>query len=948
MQDFKKIEEDMLKFWEDNDIYLKSKKNNAKGKKFYFLQGPPYTSGKLHIGHAWNNSMKDIAMRYFRLKGYDVWDRAGYDMHGLPTENKVQKDMNLKDKDAIINFGLDKFAIRCKEFSFNGAKQMNLDLLRLGIWMDFENAYMPITNDFISGEWLLFKEAWKQKRLYKGKKVMSWCGSCETSLAKHELEYETLKEDSIFLKFKVNKKQNEYLVIWTTTPWTILYNLAVMVNPDLYYVKAEVETEKGKEVWIVAKDLAFVFITGLLGYKFETLETFLGEKLEGLSYEHPLHEELKKEYADLKKRCPNVHTVLLSKQYVDTSAGSGLVHCAPGCGPEDYEVGRAYNIEAFNSLDEKGVLTSGKFNGWVAKKDDKKFIEYFKNNGCLITETEVEHEYAHCWRCHNPIVFRTTEQWFLKIEDLIPEILEYNKKIKWEPKSSKDSYESWISNLRDNGVTRQRFWGTPAPIWECSCGYVEVIGSKDELKEKAIDDLPDDLHKPWIDEVKIKCSKCGKIIERILDVLDVWLDSGTVSWNCLYYPDKKDLFEKYFPADLILEATEQTRLWFSMLQICSAIMFKKPCYVGAYNHGMIFDFEGTKMSKSLGNIISPYEVVDKFSSDILRYYICETTAGENINFNWETIKQKQRNLIVFQNMANYLLQLKNSEGLESGELGIEEKYILSRLNSAVKKVTFLFEAYKFDETITELEKLLLDISRVYIKMTRDKSLESPGIVYNTLKDVYVKAIQMFATICPLFCESIWQSLRSVDIVSEESVHLTTWPKYDEKLINEEIEKEFVGVMKIIELGLGQRDKAQVGLKWPLGKADVVCDVNLDEEIVGLISKQLNVKTIDYSQGKEISVKLDLTMTKDLEEEGFAREIMRKVQSMRKDAGLNRNDRIRLYLKFEVDLKRWKNMIAERCGTVEINFGAETLDKGSSVVGDIKGKKFILGIEKINK
>ncbi len=947
MQDFKLVEEEMLKFWEGNDIYLKSKKKNAKGKKFYFLQGPPYTSGRLHIGHAWNNSMKDLAMRYFRLKGYDVWDRAGYDMHGLPTENKVQKDLNLKDKEEIVKFGLEKFALKCKEFSYNGAKQMNVDLKRFGIWMDFENAYMPITNDFMSAEWLLIKEAWKQKRLYKGKKVMSWCGNCETSLAKHELKYETLKEDSIFLKFKVDGKENEYLILWTTTAWTISFNLAVMVNPDLYYVRARVETKNGKEVWVVAKDLAQVFISGLLGYKFEILEVFKGEKLEKLSYVHPLHEELKREYTELKKRCPNVHTVILSKQYVDTFAGSGLVHCAPGCGPEDYEVGREYGIEAYNTLDEKGIITTGFFAGWVAKKDDRKFIEYFEKNGCLITETEVEHEYAHCWRCHKPIVFKATEQWFLKIEDLVPEILKYNQQIKWEPRSAKESYEAWISNLKDNGITRQRFWGTPVPIWECSCGHVEVIGGIEELKKKAISKLPEDLHKPWIDSVKIKCSKCGKNIERVPDVLDVWIDSGTVSWSCLYYPEKKEFFEKYFPADLILEATEQTRLWFSLLQICSAIMFKKPCYLGAYNHGMIFDFEGVKMSKSLGNIVSPYEVVEKYSSDIFRYYICGIAAGENINFNWEDIKQKQKNLIVFQNMGNYLLQLKEFGGVEERELGIEEEYILSRLNSTIKEVSRLFESYKFDETIVQIEKLLLDLSRIYIKVTRDKSLESPGTVYGTLREVYVKAIQMFSTICPLYCEFIWQSLKKSGIVSEESVHLVTWPMFEEKLIDIELEKKFEGVMKIVEMGLAQRDKAQVGLKWPLSKAEVVCDVNLDEEVIGLISKQLNVKTIDYAKG-ELSVKLDITMNKELEEEGFAREIMRRVQSLRKEAGLNRNDRVRLYLKFEIDLKRWKNLIAERCGAVEINFGAETLDKGSAVVGEIKGKKFVLGIEKINK
>jgi isoleucyl-tRNA synthetase len=936
MQDFKKIEEETLQFWKDNNIYEKSKKKNEKGKKFYFLQGPPYTSGRLHIGHAWNNNMKDIAMRYFRLTGRNVWDRAGYDMHGLPTENKVQQELKLPDKKAIIAYGLDKFAKRCMDFSMDNVKLMNQDLKRLGIWMDFDNPYLPVTNDFMSSEWLLIKTAYEQKRLYRGKKVMQWCSSCETSLAKHELEYENVSDKSIYVKFKVknpkNKKDNEYLVIWTTTPWTLPFNLGIMAHPDFTYVKAKVDNE----VWIVAKDLAEHLIKDILGKNYAVLEEIPGKKLEGLEYIHPFEKDMP--YAHLKKMHKNVHTVLLSKQYVTLDAGTGLVHCAPGCGPEDYEVGKEYGIEAFNSIDEKGIFeNSGDFDGLVAKKDDEKFISSLESAGALLASEKVNHDYAHCWRCHSPIVFRATEQWFLKTEDLVKKILDYNKTIKWVPKTVQNSYESWITNLKDNGITRQRFWGTPVPIWECKfCGKVEVIGSQDELKEKAMHNLPENLHKPWIDQVFLKCPDCKKEMIRIPDVIDVWIDSGTVSWNCLHYPQQKDYFNKFFPADLILEASEQAHLWFSMLQICSTIMFKKSCYSGIFGHGMILDFQGMKMSKSLGNIISPYEVIDKYSSEILRYYICETKAGENINFNWEDVKQKQRNLLVLMNTANYLVQLKTKE---DKKIGFEEQYLLSKLNSSIKKTTQLFEAYRFDETITELEKLYLDISRVYIKMTRDKSSESPGIVYSALKEAYIQALKMFSTICPLVTESIWQQLRKAEIVKEESVHLSSWPEYDDKLIDLKLEEQFESAMKVIEAGLFARDKAQIGLKWPLAKAEVTCENPVSKEIQEIIMNQLNVKKITLKKGKELKVELDTKMTPELEAEGYAREISRKVQALRKTSSLVKENLIDLVVVVDEKLKKLvepqKDMIKDRTNSKKIEittkapakkFQAETKDK----------------------
>lgn len=918
MLDFKKIEEQILHFWKQKKIYEKVKRKNRKGKKFYFLQGPPYTSGELHIGQAWNNSMKDILLRYKRMQRFNVWDRAGYDMHGLPTENRAQKELKLKDKKAILDYGLDKFIKYCLKISSKTVKSMSEDLLRLGVWLDYENAYLPISEEFIEGEWWFIKKAWEQKRLYKGKKVMQWCANCETALAKHELEYENIKENSIFLKFKIKSKKDEYLIIWSTTPWTIWFNLAVMVNPRLEYVKAEVEVteSKKKEKWILAKPLANVFISGLLGKKYKIIEEFKGEQLEGIEYEHPLYKELKDQFENL---AADIHKVILSEQYVDVSAGTGLVHCAPGCGPEDYAVAQQYGIPPFNNLDEKGIFRNmGKFSGLKAKDDDKKFVEILKEKNSLIAETEIEHEYPFCWRCHKPVVFRTTEQWFLKIEDLRKKLLDFNKDVKWQPKFTKRNYDLWTENLKDNSVTRQRFWGTAVPIWECECGRVEVIGSIDELKKKT--KLPENLHKPWIDDIKWRCNKCGKLMRRIEDIIDVWIDSGTASWNCLYYP-KTRRYMNLYPADFILEATEQIRLWFSMLQICSAIALNKSSYKAVYCHGMILDFEGMKMSKSLGNIISPYEIINKYSSDVLRFYICQTRAGENINFNWKDVKQKQRNLWVFWNLHKLLLDLK--ENKKAGKVEIEEKYILSRLNSTIKRTTELFKNYELDKTITEIEKLFLDLSRVYIQLTRERSDEK--IIYETLRDVYIACLKMFSVICPFITDGIWQNLRKEKMVKEESVHLCSWPKTNERKINKKLEEYFSSALEIIEVGLAARADAAIGLKWPLAKTEIKTEKIVRKDLQDIIKRQLNVKKLVIKTGR-LAIKLDTEITKELEVEGFSREIARKVQAARKKVNLIKKDKINLVIITDLNLEKHKEFIKERTNASKILISKKISDE----------------------
>jgi isoleucyl-tRNA synthetase len=978
--DAKAIEPEVIDFWEKNKVYAKAKQKGKGRKPFYFLQGPPYTSGRIHIGTAWNNCLKDMVLRYKRMSGFNVWDRAGYDMHGLPTENAVQKKLGLKTKDEIEKYGMDKFIKECLAFSKEGALVMNKDLWRLGVWMDYENAYWPIRNSFIEGEWWLIKKAWENKRLYKGVKVMTWCASCETALAKHELEYENVTEDSIFIKFPVLGKKNEFLILWTTTPWTIPFNLAVMVNPELEYVRAKVDDE----VWIVAKGLVGVFVQAVAGKKFTIVEEMKGDKLAGLKYVHPFAEDIPyfKEIAKDAKTAKNLHTVILSEEYVDLSAGSGLVHCAPGCGPEDYEVGQKYSLPPFNNIDERGIFFDmGKFSRLVAKRDDKQFVEELDKKGLLIAQVPVEHEYAHCWRCHNPVVFRTTEQWFMKVEDLRDKIKNANAKVNWVPARSKQDFDAWISSLRDNSVTRQRFWGAPVPIWVCpDCNNTTVIGTIDELKQKAATKVPDDLHKPWIDDVLLNCDRCkqGKM-KRIPDVIDVWIDAGTTSWNCLDYPAETELFNKLYPADFILEATEQIRLWFSMLQICSFIAMDKPSYKNVYCHGMILDWQGTKMSKSLGNFISPYEVIDKMGVDVLRYYMCGMTAGENINFSWDDAKQKQRNLVVLWNIANYLLGLaselelnpaKIEEKKIKAKLATEEKYIFSKMNSAIKKATEFFESYSIDKTISVVEELFLDLSRGYVQMIRDKaavgSKEEKEVVFYTIYKVLLECLKLFAPIAPFVTEKIYQSLKHEFKLETESIHLFDWPKQDEKMIDSKLEEQMIAAQEIITAVMFAREKAGLGVRWPVGHIELVTkDKAVAEALEALgeiIKTQVNVKEIHLHESApsvekhiEVDVRggklyLNPERTPELEAEGFARELMRKIQSLRKKAGLEKVDRIDLNIVADNELAGmlsvWKDKIQEKVGAVKFEITTAEPKKTHKHVTEekIKDKKITIGFD----
>ncbi|MBW2974722.1 isoleucine--tRNA ligase [Candidatus Woesearchaeota archaeon] len=1034
------IEKEILEFWENNKVYAKVKAKNKGKKPFYFLDGPPYTSGKIHLGIAWNKSLKDFVLRYKRMNGFDVWDRAGYDMHGLPTAHKVMEKLGIKNKDEIPKLGVSKFIEECKRLSTSNMELMNRDFSRLGIWMDFDNPYQSIKNEFMEGEWWLVKKAHDNKRLYEGEKVMHWCPRCGPSLAKHELEYKNVTDQSIFLKFNIKGRKDEYLIIWTTTPWTIAYNLGVMVNPDEDYVRAKVDGE----VWVVAQKLANIFISSL-DKKFTVLEKFKGQKLEGMEYDHPFMDDLKGLYEGLKAKSKNVHTVLLSAEYVDTSSGSGLVHCAPGCGPEDYEVGHRYGILPFNTLDENGNYdqTMGRFSGLNAKADNERFIQELDKKGALLAKRPVEHEYAHCWRCKNAVVFRTTKQWFFRVEDLKEKMRELNKKVFWVPGwAGSNWFDSWLDNLRDNGITRQRYWGTPLPIWRCDkCNDYRVIGSIAELKKLA-NDLPNDLHRPYIDKVRIKCS-CGGDMKRIPDILDVWVDSGTASWNCLDYPNKDALFRKLWPPHFILEGKDQIRGWFNLLLVASMISMNRHSYKACYMHGFVQDADGRKMSKSLGNIISPYEVIDKFGSDTLRYYLVGgANPGLDIIYNSDDIKIKQKNLTVLWNLHKYLIDMVNNSKVDVKKLkidkkrcSIEEKYILSKLNSTIKKVTELAEQYKLNEIPWLIEELYLELSRTYIQLTREKSSlgtdKEKELVIAVTYYVLFEVMKLSAPIMPFITEKISLNLKDVFGLKGESIHLHRWPQYIESDIDSSLENNISVIQNVVQSVLAGRERIGLGIRWPLSEIIVVSKdkkaIEAVEKLESLLKIQTNVKEVRVQQtlpGIKLSVKADFgklgpdfgklapkivarlavespksilshiekegkfavdvdgakvnlvrehiivertvpdpyqeadfkggflylnkELDKELEQEGFAREIMRRVQSLRKKAGLEKKDRVDVFIRTELDLSRFEEQIINKVGarTLTISESSPKVKFSSSSKEKVKGRSFEIFLGKV--
>lgn len=847
------IEPAIRSFWKEQGVTAQLNTPNPSLPPFYFLDGPPYTSGQVHIGTAWNKSMKDFLVRYKRMQGCSVFDRAGYDMHGLPNEHATMKELGLHTNEDIFSFGLAEFIRACKKRGLDNLAVMNTDFERLGVSLNLTDAYQTMSDEWIEAVWWLVKKAHTEGRLYEGFRPMAWDPVHESACAKHELFYKEVSDESIYVKFKLDS--GEFAIVWTTTPWTIPFNLMIIVNPALEYVRLRV----GEEKWIVAKECVERVCKAALCTPYVE-ETFLGSALLGRSYTHFFKDEL--DYASIKKDHPAVHTIVGSAEYVTTAAGSGLVHAAPGCGPEDYEVGVQHGVPAWNLLDSKGryPVDAGVFSEKTARADDDFFVERIDAAGALVAQKTYVHDYPHAERSKAAVVYKTTPQWFFKVDDIKEEMIQQNQGVSWNPQAGFNSFASWLSHLRDNSITKQRFWGTPFPVWRSSDGEIIVVGSKEELMELSGSSL-DELHKPWIDDVVIV--RDGKEFRRIPDVIDVWVDAGVASFAALGFPKNTELFERYFPADFIIEGNDQVRGWFNLLMVTGVLGFGKVPFKNVYMHGMIQDAHGRKMSKSLGNYIVPGEVIDAFGADAARlYFISGARAGNDFSYNKDDCEQKMRSLNVFWNVHQYILDLASSVSagsLSEGTLGIEERYILSWYHRTLQEVDQRMSVYDLENAARLVEELYLGISREYIQLIRHKVSGSDdeqkrAVVY-TLLEVYGGCVRLLAPLCPFVSEAVYQNMRSVLPDSAQSVHLCTLPKAEASLIDASLEERMRLTQQIISALLAARDAAQIGVRWPLERASIQ-GVSVPAEFVTIIKEQTNIHELSFVSDLPVQIALE--------------------------------------------------------------------------------------------
>lgn len=969
----KETEEEISNFWSDNSIYQKSKEKRKDGKNYYFNDGPPYTTGSIHLGTAWNKVLKDMVLRYKRMQGFNVRDQPGFDMHGLPIEVKVEEKLKIRNKQEIFDkLGMDGFIEECRDFALKNLDKMVEQFKELGVWMDWDNPYRTIDNSYIEGAWWALKKAFEKDKLYKGPKVVTWCSRCATALAKHELNYKNVEENSVFVKFKLEEKENEYILVWTTTPWTLPSNMFVAVHPDLDYVRIKVEDE----IWILARDLVPALM-GVIGKDYEIIDEFKGTELHGLDYVHPFLKEMPRQ-KELKEEVENAHKVLnvgedIFHDFVNLSAGTGCVHSAPGTGPEDFEVGKHYNIPAFCPVDENGKLNedAGKYEGLRTKKEDDKIVKDLREKGVLIYENEVEHEYPHCWRCKNPVIFRATEQWYLAVSDLKDELIEENEKINWTPSWAGSKWlKDWLENLQDWCISRQRFWGIPLPIWECKNGHRKVVGSRDELGGDV-----DDLHRPWIDEVTFECEECGEKMERISDILDVWLDSGAAIWASLGFPKDEEKFKKWWPADFIAEGKDQIRGWFSSLLNLSMISHEEAPYESVYMHGFVADKDGLKMSKSVGNIVEPEEVIEEVGADGWRLYcISAANPGEDLRFNWKDLKESYKMLNILWNVSNFAEYMETEDfnpekyELDLNKLKPEDEWVLSRLNTLKKEVTDSFEAHEFQDVPNLLRDFVVDdLSRWYIKLIRDRTwVSEKGEDKLVAFKVLYKAIKIFLTlsapVIPFQTEKIYQELiKPMGEELPESIHLLNWPEINSGLIKPETERAMKTAREIVEAARFAREDAEIKLRWPLKELAVEKSGEVEnalDEFGHIIKKRANVKKVRTGKLEGIekefdsgSVYLDTELTRDVLQEALSREVMRAVQRLRKKEGLNVEDKINLKVSSEHEfvsdaVHKYSKEISEKVGAKELKVTTETIKSEPRKEFEFKDKKIQVSFEKV--
>ena len=974
----KKVE----KFWKENDISNKCTEMHKNDKTWTFFDGPPTANGKPHIGHVLTRVIKDVIPRYQTMKGHNVARKAGWDTHGLPVELEVEKQLGLDGKEQIEKYGLAPFIQRCKESVWKYKGMWEDFSSTVGFWADMENPYITYDNSYIESVWWSLKKIWDRGLLYKGFKVVPYCPRCGTPLSSHEVAqgYKDVKEKSAIAKFKVKGEDNAYYLAWTTTPWTLPSNLALCVNPDETYVKVKTTNEKlgQEEYYILAEALLSVVKT-----EYEVVEKYVGKELEYKEYE-PLFDF---------KKLDKKHYFITCDSYVTLTDGTGIVHIAPAFGEDDARIGRKYDLPFLQLVNSRGEMTEETpWAGMFCKKADKEVLIALDKENKLFEALNFEHSYPHCWRCDTPLIYYARESWFIEMTKVRDDLVANNATINWLPESiGKGRFGDWISNVQDWGVSRDRYWGTPLPVWECSCGHRHVIGSIAELKEMS-SNCPEnpELHRPFIDEVTIKCPKCNGEMHRVKEVIDCWYDSGSMPFAQYHYPfENQELFAQNFPADFISEGVDQTRGWFYSLLAISTLIFNKAPFKNVIVLGHVQDEKGQKMSKSKGNAVDPFEALAEYGADAIRWYFYSNSAPWLPNrFHSKAVIEGQRKVMgtLWNTYAFYVLYANIDEfdptkyELDYDKLPVMDKWLLSKLNTLVKVIDNNLSNYRIFESTKTIETFIDDLSNWYVRRSRErfwaKDMPQDKInAYMTLYTALVTLCKAISPMLPFITEDIYQNLvRSVDKNAPESIHLCDFPKANEAYINKELEDKMEEVLDVVVLGRNARNAANIKNRQPIGTMYVQGEV-LDSLFNEIIKEELNVKNVEYvnsvdqyttykfkpnfktlgqkcgkllgfiskilqtidgnktmaelnangkivldvngesvellkedllietfqTEGyavafdKGLYVVLDTKLTPELIEEGFVREIVSKVQTMRKDAGFEVVDHIKLFV-----------------------------------------------------
>ena len=975
---FVEREKETLKFWKDNQIFEKSVQLRQGAPAYTFFDGPPTANGKPHIGHVLTRAMKDIIPRYKTMRGYDVLRKAGWDTHGLPVELEVEKELGLDGKEQIEQYGVIPFIQKCKEsvWKYKGEWEVMSD--RMGFWADMDNPYITYDNDYIESEWWALKAIYEKGLLYKGHKIVPYCPRCGTALSSHEVAqgYKEVKETSATVRFRVPDEENTYFLAWTTTPWTLPSNVSLCVNPDVTYAYVRVD---GKETLIMAKDLIG---TVLEGHETEIVKEVLGKELEYKHYE-PLFECTRKAAGG-----KDAFYVMVD-DYVTTTDGTGIVHNAPAFGEDDYRVCKKYDLPFVQMVDSKGEMCGGTpWDGVFVKKADPMVLKDLDERGLLFAAPRFEHSYPFCWRCDTPLIYYARSSWFIAMTKVKDRLIDYNRRINWIPETIKEGrMGNFLENVIDWGISRERYWGTPLPVWVCDkCGKIHVVGSRKELSELTGCDENVELHKPYVDPLTWQC-ECGGTMRREPVVIDCWFDSGSMPFAQWHYPfENRDKFERRYPANFISEAIDQTRGWFYTLSAIAACLFDSPAFLNCIVLGHVQDKEGRKMSKHIGNVVDPWVLLDNQGADAVRWYFYTSSMPWLPNrFSAEAVSESQRKYMgTFWNTYAFYILYADIDGFDPTQhklvrenLTPMDRWILSRLNTLMGRVEAYLDDLKMTEAGREMQDFMDDLSNWYVRRCRERywgkdMTADKEAAYMTLYTVLRTMALISAPFTPFMSETMYQNMvRTVDKSAPESIHLCDWPKKDESFIDPELEANMAAVLDIVVLGRSARNAANIKNRQPVASMYVQGKA-LPDMYVSIIADELNVKEVKFvddassfisyrvkpqlktlgprygkllpkinqylagegvgnavvaahNRGEsykfdidgteislaaedvlvsteenagfvtvtehDLSVVLDTNLTPELIEEGFVREIVSKVQTMRKEAGFEVTDHI---------------------------------------------------------